>query len=226
MNKPLQKDTYLKIRQSYDEAELEVSGRYDKWILTLCGGALGLSITFIEKIAKNPTPDTLFWLKFSWGCLVISLLAALLSLVTSQSAIRENRNEIDLAHLEKRAPSLSFPKWFTCITNGLNWGSLFIFILGVIFLCIFSFKNIDQKIADGGNVHGKKTTQTTSKTASEGKDRRIRSIITTTSSTEREAAIRSTTSPAEKRQKINNTSADAVFSNVKGSRLLLTHMQY
>ncbi|MCD6184643.1 MAG: hypothetical protein J7K84_02450 [Deltaproteobacteria bacterium] len=196
MNEPIEKEIYLKIRQSYDEAELEVSGRYDKWILTLSGGALGLSITFIEKIAKNPTPDTLFWLKFSWGCLVISLLAALLSLVTSQSAIRENRKELDLAHSEKRDPSLSFPRWFTYTTNGLNWGSLFLFILGVIFLCIFSFKNIDQKIANGGNNHGKKTTQTTSKTASERKDRgRIRS---TTTSTEGGARIRSATSPTEK----------------------------
>jgi hypothetical protein len=170
MNEPLEQETYLKTRQSYNEAELEVSGRYDKWILTLSGGALGLSITFIEKIAKNPTPDTLFWLEISWVCLVISLLTALLSLVTSQSAIRENREELDLAHSENRAPSLSFSRWFTYITNGLNWSSLILFILGVVFLCVFSFKNIDQKIADGGNGHGKETTATTSKTASEGKD--------------------------------------------------------
>ena len=211
MNENDEKDTYLKIRQLYDEAELEVSGRYDKWILTLSGGALGLSITFIEKIAKNPTPDTLFWLKFSWGCLVISLLAALLSLVTSQSAIRENRKELDLAYSEKRAPSLSFPRWFTYITNGLNWGSLLLFILGVIFLCIFSFKNIDQKNVDGGNGYGKQTTQTTSKTASEGKDtRRIRSINTTTS-TEGGEGIRSTTAPTEKGRKKSNTKAAAVL---------------
>jgi len=210
MNEPVEKDPYLKIRQAYDEAELEVSGRYDKWILTLSGGALGLSITFIDKIAKNPTLDTLFWLKFSWACLVISLLAALLSLVTSQSAIRENRKELDLAHSENRAPNLSFPRWFTCITNGLNWGSLFMFILGVIFLCIFSFQNIDHKIANGGNEHGKNTTQTTSNTASEEKDRGgIRS--TTTSSTEEGAWIRSSTSPTKKEQKMNNTSTDAVL---------------
>ena len=110
MNEPTEKEAYYKIRQSYDEAELEASGRYDKWILTLSGGALGLSITFIEKLAKNPTPETLFWPKLSWGCLVISLLAALLSLVTSQSAIRENRKKLDLAYSEKRDPNLSFSR--------------------------------------------------------------------------------------------------------------------
>lgn len=151
-NRPLDQDTYLNTRNSYNEAELEVSGRYDKWILTLSGGALGLSITFIEKIATNPTADTLFWLKLSWICLVLSLLAALLSLVTSQSAIRENRKELDLANSEQRAPRLCFPRWFTYFTNILNWGALLFFIFGVVFMCIFSFKNIDQRMAKGGMV--------------------------------------------------------------------------
>ena len=136
-DEPLDPKTYISTRKSYDEAELEVSGRYDKWILTLSGGALGLSITFMDKIAKNPSQDTLLWLKLSWGSLVFSLLAALLSLLTSQSAIRENRKELDNANVEKRAPRLIFPRWFSWITNGLNWGSLVLFILGTILLCIF-----------------------------------------------------------------------------------------
>ncbi len=198
MNDSNEKEAYYKIRQSYDDAELEVSGRYDKWILTLSGGALGLSITFIEKIAKNPTPETLYLLKLSWGCLVISLLSALLSLVTSQSAIRETRKKLDLAYSEKRDPNLGFPRWFTNFTNLLNWGSLFLFIVGVIFLCFFSFKNIDQKITDGGNNHGKKTTQTASKKASKGEDAgRIRSTTTATEGRER---IRAATPSTEKEE--------------------------
>jgi len=169
MSEALDKETYHSTRQAYNEAELEMSGRYDKWVLTLSGGALGLSITFIEKIAKNPTADTLLWLKISWACLVLSLLSALLSLVTSQSAIRENRQELDSAHSENRAPRLSFPRWFTWITNALNWGSLLLFIVGVAFLCIFSFKNIDKSITNGGIRNGQETTETTSQEASKGK---------------------------------------------------------
>ncbi len=217
MKEALEQDTYLKTRQSYNEAELEVSGRYDKWILTLSGGALGLSITFIEKIAKNPTPDTLFWLKISWGCLVISLLIALLSLVTSQSAIRENREELDSAHSEKRAPNLSFPRWFTCITNGLNWGSLLLFILGVTFLCVFSFKNIDQSITKGEKKNGQETSATTSQEATKGNSRgRLRSTATT-SSTEGEAGIRSTTTTAKKGKEIDNNAkvATGKVSSIK-----------
>jgi hypothetical protein len=148
MREALDKETYHSTWQAYHEAELEISGRYDKWVLTLSGGALGLSITFIEKIAKNPTAETLFWLEISWTCLILSLLSALLSLVTSQSAIRENRQELDLAHSENRAPRLVFPRRFTWITNKLNWGSLLLFIVGVVFLCFFSFKNIDQSLTN------------------------------------------------------------------------------
>ena len=218
MNDQSDKETYYKIRQSYDDAELEVSGRYDKWILTLSGGALGLSITFIEKIAKNPTPETLFWLKLSWGCLVISLLSALLSLVTSQSAIRENRKELDIAYSEKRDPNLGFPRWFTNFTNVLNWGSLFLFIVGVIFLCVFSFKNIDQKIKDGGNSYGKKTTQTASRKAPEGKDReRIRS---TASPSEGRTRIRPATASTEKEEIINDAPKGAALKKNRDEKAM------
>lgn len=168
---PLDPKTYISTRQSYDEAELEVSGRYDKWILTLSGGALGLSITFIDKIAKNPTIDTLLWLKLSWGCLIFALLAALTSLVTSQSAIRENRKELDQANMDKSAPRLSFPRWFTWITNGLNWGALVLFILGTIFLCLFAFQNIDINLTDGGKKNVQETTTATGETTTEEADR-------------------------------------------------------
>jgi len=159
---PLDEATYLTARQGYDTAELEVSGRYDKWILTLAGGALGLSITFIEKIAANPSFHTLVWLKLAWAFLVFALLAALISLITSQSAIRENRRELDSANTEGRAPRLSFPRWFTWLTNFLNWTSLIAFIAGVILLCVFSFKNIDSNSDQKGQQnHAKGQTNAT-----------------------------------------------------------------
>jgi hypothetical protein len=199
MSKALDQETYRSTRQAYDEAELEVSGRYDKWVLTLSGGALGLSITFIEKIAKNPTADTLFWLKVSWACLILSLLFELLSLITSQSAIRENRRELDLAHSENRAPGFAFPRRFTNITNGLNWGSLLLFVFGITFLCIFSFPNIDQSLTNGEKKNGQET--------SKGNNRGGVCTTATSAATEGEARIRSTTptSTAQKEREINNS---------------------
>ena len=139
----LDKKTYLSARQDYNQAELDVSGRYDKWILTLSGSALAISITFIDKIAKNPSIETLCWLKYSWACFVLSLLIALLSLLTSQSAIRENRKELDDAYEGRRPPGLKFRRWYSWATNFCNWGSLSAFIFGAIFLCEINSMIID-----------------------------------------------------------------------------------
>jgi hypothetical protein len=158
---PLTEPVYLDVRKQYDEAELEVSGRYDTWILSLAGGALGLSLTFMEKIAPHPDPSTIGCLKWAWTVLVLSLLAALTSLVTSQSAIRENRDELDAAHEQGRAPRLSFPRWFTTLTNCLNWVSLGAFILGVWLLCTFTFRNIDLTTQTKGADDDKRQTNTT-----------------------------------------------------------------
>ena len=130
------REAYLSYRQSLDNAEVEVSGRYDKWILTLSGGALGLSITFLEKIAPTPNPETVWLLTFSWVLFVASILAALISLLTSQSAIREMRNSLDNGH------DLKPSKCFGIITNFLNWASAFLFVLGAAAFCFFTLKNL------------------------------------------------------------------------------------
>jgi len=197
----LDHDTYMAARHEYDQAELEVSGRYDKWILTLSGGALGLSITFIEKIAKNPTSETLIWLLLSWSCFVFSLLIALLSLLTSQSAIRENRKELDESYKETRPPRLKFPRWFTRLTNALNWGSLTLFVLGTAFLCIFSFKNIDTTIKKEGIKNEQKKSESTKR--EKDYNRRFRSSFSTED--EKKGFSTSSASTAAKRRKeINN----------------------
>ncbi len=197
----LDHETYLNTRENYDKAELEVSGRYDKWILTLSGGALGLSITFIDKIAKSPAPDTFFWLKMAWACLIFSLLAGLLSLLTSQSAIRENRDELDNSYVEERSPQFKSPRWFTFFTNVLNWGSMFVFVIGVIFLCFFSFVNLNQEISKGAGENDRKIQKTGIQQISEDKDRRrIRSVNTTENNFQKKG-IRTIHTP-EKEEKI------------------------
>ncbi len=138
-------DTYLSFRQNLDAAELEVSGRYDKWILTLSGGALGLSITFLEKIATAP-PKWSFWiLGAAWIFYVISLMSALLSFLTSQSAIRDIRNQIDSNWDEQKKRSVNQKKIFKTLTNVLNWGSMALFVFGTVLLCVFSLINIYSK---------------------------------------------------------------------------------
>jgi hypothetical protein len=133
---------YKQYREFCDKAELEVSGRFDHWMLTLPTGALALSITFIHEIAPLTAPHTIGYLIYSWVSFTISLLCALSSLLTSQHAIHVIRNELDGAFKNKRAPSNSYPKLFARSTNWLNWIALFTFICGVVLLCNYSFSNM------------------------------------------------------------------------------------
>lgn len=127
---------YVVYRQFIDNAELEVSGRFDKWILTLSGGALGFTIVFLEKIVPKPMPGTTCLLTFSWVFFVLSISCGLTSLLTSQSAIRVVRETLD------RETSLCVPEKYQVITNILNWSSAALFVAGAASFCWFTIRNM------------------------------------------------------------------------------------
>ncbi len=150
---PLEQGVFITTRQSYVQAGLEVSGRYDKWVLTLSGGALAISITFLEKIAKNPTPATLPWLEYSWLFLIACMLTALSSLVTSQYAINENLKMLDFSYTRGVPTDFGSLRRFTRLTAILNWVSLGSFIIGVALLGIFSFNSFRANYIQGGRYY-------------------------------------------------------------------------
>src|SRR5436190_18857803 len=82
-------ETYLKDRDALRNDSLEVSGRYDKAVLALAGGALALSVTFLEKIAPHPRPWTFTFLILAWICLILCVLFELFALSISQTATNE-----------------------------------------------------------------------------------------------------------------------------------------
>ena len=57
---------YLEERKDLVKAEQSMYERFDKAILTLSAGALGISITFINQIAPTPKPNTRGWILSAW----------------------------------------------------------------------------------------------------------------------------------------------------------------
>lgn len=70
-----------------DELAFKTSERYDQWVLSLAGGALAVSITFLEKIAPHPAPWTLWILALSWLSFIVSILAGFYAIHHSREAI-------------------------------------------------------------------------------------------------------------------------------------------
>ncbi len=148
---------YLDYRKNLNDSLYQISDSFDKTIITLAGGALGLSITFIHEIAPHPDPTTLPTLTTAWAFLVAALLSILLSLLTSQRAKVKEIEEVDNAYNPEGAPGLPtnpvlrlIIKIATRFDDFLGWGpitpmlnlfAILFTIAGIALLAVFSVQN-------------------------------------------------------------------------------------
>lgn len=119
-------------------ADQKASEAYDKTIMTLSGGALGLSVTFLKDIVGDSKRVSVCWLEASWMCLTVSLLLILASMLFSQWALRKAINQVDTRTLdhEQAGGLLSF------CTASLNVFAGLLCVAGIMLLAWFSLANI------------------------------------------------------------------------------------
>ncbi len=147
-NGPLDELEKARLQGYLDERKLLVGGgqvsedEVSKYVMTFSSGALALSLVFLEKIAPHPDPQTLFFLKLSWACLVVSLLMMLASFQVSQKAFRRQIEILESITFDggDRHQTNSYSK----TTESLNVISIILFIAGIASLCLFSSINLDQ----------------------------------------------------------------------------------
>lgn len=144
-NDRLKYDVYLEERKLLIDAEREGSRSFDKAILTLAAGALGLSITFVDKIAPLPQATTLWLLVVSWISFGFSIIVTLSSFITSQWACASQRDILDTEWLDGSEEQESIGNRWTHATNALNVVSILSFVVGVVFLCLFAFANLSKE---------------------------------------------------------------------------------
>jgi hypothetical protein len=125
-------------------------------MLFLAGGALALSVTFIEKIAPHPPPWSFIILLTAWVLLILSLVLELLALGASHTAVQAQVSLLDAEYrlfLESitKPPSTVSPipsappvadNEFIVRTRMLNRWALKSLIAGIGFLCFFSAVNL------------------------------------------------------------------------------------
>ncbi len=131
--------TYLDERRLLVEGEVQVAARFDKSILTLSGGALLLSMTFVKDIVSGSPQDT--WaLVVAWISLSIAIAAMLISLLTSQKAYQQQRDILDKQF--GNSNSGDERNGWACGTKWLNRISIIVFLVAISFLGYFAIKNI------------------------------------------------------------------------------------
>lgn len=119
-------------------AEQKAQEDFDKTILTLSGGALGISFAFVKDIiGPNPITNTWF-LIFAWISWGLSVTTVLLSFFTSHLALRQTINQADRGEIYSKRPG----GCYDIITEGCNLMGFIFFSIGVALMIIFVWLNL------------------------------------------------------------------------------------
>ena len=135
--------SFLGHRSSLDAAALEISGRFTQWMLTLSGGALALSITFVDKIHPQFGPSSHKCLILSWIFFAFTLITSLSSLYSSYRATTRAIGIHDIMYQARLkdpnatlAQPINTPGYWTDVFTIL---SIVGFAFGILFFCIFAY---------------------------------------------------------------------------------------
>lgn len=139
----MERNEYLEECNILNAGEGNAADKFDKTIILLSAGALGISFSFLSEI-KSP-PEFQWLLILTWGLLIVSLIVALSNLLVSQISFSKQREILDKLYMGANRDELEenkFSKW----TNKLNFVSLSCSIFGIILLSIFSYINLNKFI--------------------------------------------------------------------------------
>ena len=120
------------------EWEQKIGDSYDKTLITLSGGALGLTITFIKYIIEENSIVCINLLLLSWGAWIVSLTSLLLALYFAQFAYRRTIIQLDEETIYDQTPG----GIFTNIVSFCNAVGGIGFIIGVVAIVMFVSTNL------------------------------------------------------------------------------------
>lgn len=138
----LKYQTYSEERKLLIATEQDQAKTFDKYILTLSSGALGLSLAFI-KFIKDIDPNSKYWLIAAWILFSLSTLSTLISFLTSQAACRKQVKILESSFFPEDPKNKTDEKnTNSTITGFLNISSITLLILGFLVFIIFAAQNI------------------------------------------------------------------------------------
>ncbi|MCC5099088.1 MULTISPECIES: hypothetical protein [Xanthomonas] len=143
-------------RQWLVVAEQKAQEDYDKTVLTLSGGALGISFAFVKDIVgQNPIQNS-SWLVAAWILWALSTSAMLGSFFVSRLALRRAILQCDDGTIFCNPPG----GFYTQLTRWLNGSGAVLFLFGICFMAAFVKTNLTERENPNGR---QKITQPTTK---------------------------------------------------------------
>lgn len=119
-------------------AEQKAQEDFDKTVLTLSSGALGISFAFIKDIVGDQPIIQPQFLLYSWIVWGISVTCVLISFYFSGQALRQAIKQVDAGKIHSQTPGGTYSK-LTALLNALGG---ILFLAGVILIAIFISQNL------------------------------------------------------------------------------------
>ena len=135
-------EAYRKRRDFLIDVGREASRHFDKYILTLAAGTFGLSLLFVERIAPHPKDGTEWLLIAAWVAFGASILSTLISFLLGQESCSKEIEILDGKYRGDIKDGKEIKNRFLTWIKWLNRVSMILFIVGVVFLIIFSALNL------------------------------------------------------------------------------------
>lgn len=125
-------------RKHLATAEQKVQEEFDKTIVTLSGGGLGISLTFVDKFIKSGVPVDVTLLYYTWIAWATSVGVIFASHFCSIRALRCALKQAYEGSVYSRRPG---GRW-AILTEILNISGAILFIAGLILIILFVRRNL------------------------------------------------------------------------------------
>jgi len=119
-------------------AEQKAQTDFDKTVIALSGGALGISLAFVKDIVGPQAMSTTCALLASWISWALSVTVVLFSYFFSHLALRKAIGQVDRGEIANVRPGGAYD----LITATLNVAGAILFLVGVILIVIFATANL------------------------------------------------------------------------------------
>lgn len=132
------------IRNKFDETRNKSEDDFEKSLTYISGGALGLSLTFMEKIISLESSLHIWTLIFGWIFLGLTLMLNLVSHLITSYYSRISQDEYDSENKDEELIIKKIKKRNRNITI-INWTTVSFLMIGISFIIIFSSINYTNK---------------------------------------------------------------------------------
>lgn len=125
-------------RQELVSLEQRAQSEFDRTVMALSGGALGISFAFLDKVLRDRVPQKPKALVFAWILWTLSLTLVLASHYFSALAMRKAIQQVDAGRMGLETPG-GFYDWLIKWANALGGIA---FVAGVIAMACFVYAKL------------------------------------------------------------------------------------